>query len=264
MNYFKINLLFTKTISLVLIFFLSSCATDIDFRMPANRFQGPESLGKTLRLRGDFNYKSGHKVNLAEVSRRDIFSDNVDVNDESSIDRSRGIGVDGRLGIFEDLDLFYSVSADAPSIYGLKYQFLGNDGEDGLKFAFGAGYGSGKEDKIVSIAQTDFSVDLNLVSYETFLSVGFRRNEFIMGYLTAYYSEYSIEASLDPRDSNVTRLDINSYSRSSGVMMGLELSNGKRGNRKILTVEGGYALGKYKGLKETGDFVYGVSLGGSY
>ena len=247
-----------KILTLLFIAVLTSCSTDIDYRMPSNRFQGPEAIGKTLGIRGDLTYKGGHKVNLAEVSG-DILSDTVDVNDESNIDRSRGLGLDGRLGILEPLDIFYSVSDDAPSVLGLKYQVLGAGGE-GVKLAVGAGYGSGKEDKIVRIGEADFTVDLDLVSYEGFVSFGYRRNEFVMAYLTAYYSEYTVEASLDSSSAN---LDIDAYSRSSGVLGGIELSKGAEGDRTVLTIEGGYAIGKYKGLKDSGDFVYGFSLGRS-
>jgi hypothetical protein len=246
--------------SLFIIGFLASCSTDIDYRMPANRFQGPEALGKTLGIRGDLTYKGGHKVNLAEVSG-DILSDSADVNSDSNIDRSRGLGLDGRLGIVAPVDIFYSVNDDGPSVIGLKYQFLGDSGGEGVKLAIGGGYGSGKEDKAVTIGNTQYTVDLDLVSMEGFVSLGYRANQHVMAYLTGFYSEYTVDATLDANGS--TDLTIDGYSRSSGVMGGLELSKGSEGDRTVLTNEGGYTIGKYKGLKESGDFVYGFSLGRS-
>lgn len=130
------------------LFLFISCATDIDYKIPAHRFVDPETRGTSL-FRGELSgfgqvsYQLDTKLTMTEVYDYGVFGSAV--NDKQAFDKTGNIGVQAGLGIFPQVDILYRDNGDSPRMGLLKVQVLGsglNQIQEEFKLALWGGAGS--------------------------------------------------------------------------------------------------------------------------
>lgn len=240
-----------------------ACALDIDYNMPANRFDTPEVSGRFLGGDVSLNYASVHKVTLGEVYEDVVFHTGTYSSDEEYIRESKSVNLAGDLGLTKWLDLFYRAQYDATDIAGLKIQFIGSGRsakQNGLKAALTLGIGSENlddDDLTLKNSQDgttkEINSDLRTKAYDTSLIVGYRVSPILLVYLNNYYTHYKIDGHITANDG--TDIHSKGISHNYGSLIGARL-----GETWYLTAEGGYSKGTFESLSD-GRAVFGLATG---
>ncbi len=226
--------------------FFISCATDIDFRIPTNRFESPETNGGFLRGEIDLGYESSQRVSLTEIWDYSIFGIDyaTEVSDGTYISERQEPVFKLSLGILSRLDLFTRSSYDSPDMYGAKFQFWGTPRlakQPGLKMAIAASIGSDTWDESNLTAtnpdnqnEIEYDSELTVDAYDLSFIMGYRLTPSFLTYLNIYYSNYNADASLTKPDQ--TTHDYSSDTNTQGALLGIQL-----GERGIVKLEAGYS-----------------------
>lgn len=244
-------MMITKIFFLFLLAFLTSCALDIDYHMPANRFDSPEVSGHFLGGKVEVNMASTHKVTLGEVYEDIFFNSGSHSIDSQYIDSSVTFNLAGDLGLLPRLDIFYRALYDSTDIVGFKFQFLGkgrNAKEKGWKAALSLGYGSEElDDDDLTITNSDngatktISSKLSTKAYDASLMFGHRFTPSILLYLNNYFTHYEVDGYILDQDG--TSLSANGISHNYGSLLGVRL-----GEDAYFVLEGGFSRGDYESV----------------
>jgi len=237
---------------------LTSCATDIDFHIPLNRFDSPEVNGGFLK--GDVGVKYGrsHKVTTAEVVEY-IFPSLFDptLSDETAIEASGHLSSNFSLGIIKRVDFVFKSYGDGPDVFGLKYQFLGevaSEGKEGWKGAIQLTKGSMDEDEgrlnvnLASGGTRNYNGRIELETYDISLNFGYRFNKYLITYLNSVYSYYDSKSTLT--SNTFPTLEIDGIVRTYGSLLGLRF--GQVSQHVTFYLESGVMHSRWeKNIKET-------------
>lgn len=254
----------SQKLMILFIILLTSCSTEIEYKMPISRFQTPETSGQTLSGNAYVAYEGATKVVLSTAERSTIY-DEYEVNNDKSTSRSRGIAIGANLGIIPMLDIYFASHADSPAFLGAKLQLIGGaPKESGFKFLIGGGLGNA-EDDVENFSSTNFEGDetrtyqstLKISAYELISSMGYRFNESVLFYISGFYSEYVVDGSLT--SDTLDDVTFESTSRNKGGNVGLKLT--VPGGGRYVSVEGGYGKSEYRDLGSDEFLVYGFSTG---
>ncbi|EQC46013.1 hypothetical protein [Bacteriovorax sp. Seq25_V] len=255
-----------KNLLLLLIaLFLVSCSSTLDFKVPGNRFQTAETSGKTLGGKVGIGVGRALRYELGHLYASNIFGETVSIDTEQGVYDSNGLHIDAALGIIPEVDFFYTDFHDAASIFGLKWQFLGDLGKDqeGHKMAVMGGIGSGSEDKNSFNVTTSngstgnlYDAHLDLDAREVSLIYSYRSTRNFLSYLNYTYSVYDTTAELNGK--GVASQHIKGKVETHSFLVGVELSTGLNGLGVI--VESGYARGKWKANHKRDDIPLGASV----
>ncbi len=255
-----------KLFPLFVCFLMTSCALDIDYHMPINRFDTPEVSGEFLDGKVEMNIATAHKVTLGEIWEDRIFGTGTHTDEEQYMETSVGMNLAGDLGLLSWLDVFYRVQYDSTDIFGLKAQLWGsgrNKKEEGLKIAVTAGMGSEALDEDGLDIQNDDGSDkrkieskLDTKAYDGSVIIGYRLNSKSIVYLTNYYTHYQVNGYVKADDGS--RIEAKGISHNYGSLLGARM-----GEDVYLVVEGGYSRGTFE-QTERGTWAYGLALGYSW
>ncbi|MDD0853362.1 hypothetical protein HBN50_09650 [Halobacteriovorax sp. GB3] len=231
---------------LLMVSFLTSCSTTVDFKIPSNRFHTPESSGRTLGGEVGIGYGSLQKYETAQIYNYYIFDD-VEADFTDSISRSSGIAAYAQLGVLERLDLYYNTAHDSADVFGLKYQFLGKAKELGHKMAIMLGYGNGSESKsstnLVSRSDSrDYQADLDYDAYEAEILYGYRQTKNLLYYVNLNYSLYDTVTKLS--SSSYEDESIRGIVRTVNTLVGIEIQESKE--MLSIRIEGGIGRSKWE------------------
>ena len=223
-----------KILLISTISFLVSCSHVLDFKQPGNRFILPETSGKTLGGSAGIAYSQGTKVTTGSIYTDYIFPSENTSNSEASLDRSRGVGIFGNLGLIERLDITYRSHHDTPATLGLKVQVFGegeNKRSEGFKASVGFGYGSGSEDKSDStVAETspdvDYKATLDINTLDFYATLGWRFNKKSLVYLSGFYTKYQTETELLSLNGDFTSSRLEADAKTSGINLGTQIYAG--------------------------------------
>lgn len=247
---------------------LSSCAAlDVDYHMPLNRFETPETAGKSLGGMVAANIGSTQKITLTEVYDDSIFGTGPHVDDGPKMERSASVGTGAALGMLENLDLFYRGLHDSPDQFGFKFQMLGEGREKlsvGNKMAFTAAYGaSDKDDGSVRVSSDlnggtrDYNSNLKITSWDFSLLYGYRLKDWALAYTNIFWTQYKVEAQLT---SNVhPDVSVTGIAKTKGALVGLKLDGSKNGF--FILAEVGAVNGNWNGDINTTSLSTGLSSG---
>lgn len=204
------------TIILPLILLFTSCATDIDYKIPVHRFMDPETRGANLfqgevSLFGQLSFQSTHKVTMTEVFTFGVFDAVVD--EGQALSRTANFGAQAGLAILPRLDIHLRNNGDSPLMFVTKWQVLGEDAQKatpGFKLALWAGVGSMDEDE-GSLTVTDndnnsetYAGKIEVTPWELGLSGGHRLTDKILLYLNATYAKYPSQSTLTSSSPTIT------------------------------------------------------------
>lgn len=254
-----------KWILLLGVLILNSCSTTLDFKQPGNRFYTPETTGEKAAVSGSLHYAQGIKTTVTEIYRGSIFSDRVTVNNEPSLDESRGLGIQGKLGVDEIVDLELTKDHDTPFLIGAKIQAYGagtKQREDGLKLAFGAGVGMGEEesDTISITDSTDtrsYKATVDIFKWNFYSSIGYRTKEDLLFYISGYYTKNETESQVTSDDNQ-----FNAFTREDDVLnTGANLGFQFLFNKGFVQIEVGRQKVKFAESRSLYATPVGVSLG---
>lgn len=252
----KISCLFTLLL-------LTSCATELDFKMPINKMMTPESTGKSLGFQGYISYGGSQKVRLGSVA--DTLFNSVSINTEQGISDSTSLGLGARLGLAEKLDLYLTDSDDTSLMFGGKYQVLGNsftnkkDKDFQISVAFGVGTGAADEGSIITNDDKRYTTELELFSYEYMVLLGYRLNKNALFYSTFYKASYNVEAALKQNGIAISNGTIDGDSDMTALNIGAKLNDDK--SEVFGQLEVGYGYGKYENSLSKHTVSYALNIG---
>lgn len=235
------------------LFVLCSCALDVDYHMPANRFDTPEVSGVLFGGDVSLSYAAGHKVTLGEVYEDIIFHSGVHASAGQYIEKADTINFKADLGFLPRLDFFYRANYDSTDIVGAKIQIVGSGRatkQNGFKLATTFGLGSENlDDDEMTIANDQngtskkITTSLKTRAYDVSLIAGHRFNSWLIVYLNNYYTFYRINGELSASDG--TDYSSKGNSKNFGSLLGFRLGEGL-----YLSAETGYSKGRYEDLEQ--------------
>ncbi len=251
------------------LFFLISCSTKIDYKIPITRFDIPEVSGEFLKGSVEWNIAASQEVTLGEIwSTYLIFGTTHTTYDQQYFENSYNIAdLTLELGVLPIIDIYTESHEDSTNSSGIKIQLWGEsrkDNKEGLKAALKLGYGTGSD--TANDTSTYYNSDntqssrvegnVKLKSYDSALIVGYRKNANMIAYLNTFFYYYDVDATLI-KDSTTT-LTANGISRSYGALAGVRF-----GHKGHLSLEGGIVKSCYEDLKDTMG-VLGTEIGYSW
>ena len=204
-----------KLISFLLLFLLVGCATEINFYVPAQRFQTPETTGDAGSFSAAWD-DSVSRDNNPQVSDSIISSgSNVTLSKDAVYDFQKHIATGLNLGLFERLDILASGYTDGPSYYGLKLQLIGADGvkkKEGFKMAITGSYAYMREkDSTQNITvggnEREYKANLTVKGYDTSLLMGYRFSKGLIMYISGGYSEMESESVMESNQFATVNID---------------------------------------------------------
>jgi len=176
-------MLLRRVLLVLVLIVLGGCATK--FRFPLNRMITPESVGGAFNSEFDIG-KVGQAEGKVDISSSSPFPINTEQVD--------GMSYFGALSFTESIDFYWNHTADAPSIVGGRYQFLGGSqqaGGAGHSMAVTLGFG-GNEHESEDSPKVEFAIsasDLSLVH-------GYWFTPFWQIFETLAYTTYGVEGKI--------------------------------------------------------------------
>jgi len=218
-------------ISLFVLATLIGCATNnIDYRMPASRFQTPEVTGGALfqmdlQARANLNYGSSNRV-----ATSNILQDTLQDEDEELLIRSSSqIGLKLDFSVLDRLDMYWTIVWGSPAVGGFKWQFLGETEREyskGWKGSVALGWGSSKSDPaIFNFLNSDdeYLSSSEMSVYDLSLQFGYRFNPRLLLYLNGFYNPYKTDVKLEaPDDASYDDIEQTLETDSYGVLIGIQ------------------------------------------
>lgn len=245
---------------------LCSCATDIDFHVPLNRFESPEVNGKFLKGNVDIGFGSSHKITTAEVVES-IFPSTFDptVTEGGGIERSAHLSSSFSLGLLKRLDFVFKSHGDGAEVWGAKFQFLGsvaNESSNGWKGSLQLTKGSMSENEgtlnvsLRSGGTRNYDGYIEVETYDASLNFGYRFNKYLITYLNSVYSYYDSESTMS--SNSFATIYVNGIVRTYGGLLGVRF--GKHDQNLSVIVESGLMYSTWEGdISETS-----VPIGASF
>ena len=117
-----------KILQVILLFTLVGCATEIDFYVPSQRFQTPETTGAGGKFDINFGQTKSQQISTVRVSDPVLFGNNATLDTATEFDHTKHVTSSFAIGFLESLDLLALGYVDGPSYYGFKYQLIGSSG----------------------------------------------------------------------------------------------------------------------------------------
>ena len=245
-----------KLLAIGSLLLLSSCAFDIDYQLPTNRMQTPETTGKQFKPDLSIGFINSADVELAKVS--DTIFSSPTVDDKVSIHKDNNLMLAGGIGLIERLDIYAWKIPDGPYFIGPKFQFIGTPGQEGVHASISAGYASmsSLEGSFTNDGET-YDGGIELSGIDTSLNIGYRFNSTAIAYINSYYASIETEAEIS---QNGNKRYITGYTRQYGWLLGTRLTKGQL----YLGLETGYAKTLWERYKTDGDYVLGANVGVSF
>gem|GEM_PF-2763491 len=247
-----------KIYSILSLLLLCSCATDIDFHIPVNRFESPEVNGKFLKGNIDIGFGSSHKVTTAEVAET-IFPSTFDptVTEGGGIEKSFHLSSSFSLGLLKRLDFVFKSHGDGADVWGAKYQFLGSvasESSNGWKGSLQLTKGSMSESEgtlnvsLRSGGTRNYEGYIEIDTYDASLNFGYRFNKYLITYLNSVYSYYDSESTMS--SNSFSTIYVNGIVRTYGGLLGARL--GKYDQNLSVIIESGLMYSTWeKDISET-------------
>jgi hypothetical protein len=184
-----------KILLLVCLLHLVSCSTYV--RTLSTRMISPEAQGKFLHSSLD-----GARIQSVQTNQFD-FSGTTTDKKLSAKEGTYAAGISGEIGLFRRLDTYIIPSlSTSPTIYGLKFQFLGDpkleakQGNFSASAIFGLGnQGFSRTDSENELDQLDSDIDeidVNVDHEDVGLIVGYRWTDKLLHYANGYYIEEKV------------------------------------------------------------------------
>ena len=258
-----------KFLKVILLFSLVGCATEIDFYVPAQRFQTPETNGAGGKFDFSVGQTKSQKISTARVSDPVLFGNNVTLDTATEFNHEKHIATTFSVGLGSQFDIFALGYLDGPSYYGFKFQLLGNSGtkkSDGLKLAVTGSFAymeeEGNTTKVtVNNNSREYESTLDVQGYDASVILGYRFNPGFIAYVSGGYSQLSSESVLTSNQFDTVNIkgDVLMTSGTFGIKVG--------GNNKIKTfacLEATYNKVEFKGALADEKTSIGGVLGYSF
>ena len=186
----------------------------------------PESNGKTLGGTIDIRLQQGQN---AKLNFRESTTEPIEGYGELA-----SLGLYADLGIIESLDFYFNQgSMLAPSMFGLKYQFVGDSRIKAKKgnssAAVAVGMGSRNASKSSGDADDDIlsghikELDLDHSVKDIGLILGHRWTDSLLHYFNFFYVQQDVSGEVTNKSGSVTKADFDydgeSYLISTGLML---------------------------------------------
>lgn len=250
---------------IILIHFLSSCSTDVDFKIPFNRFETPETQGTFPRGEVEFFVGDAGKVTTASVYEDLIFNTGPSVDVDASLKKASQYGGGFRMGLLPRFDFYLKSFSDSVSTMGLKFQIIGSPQEaveKGFKLAVAAAYGNmDQNDGTLKIYKNSeerkYDTHININSFDINIIPGYRIDEKVLIYFNGYYSEYDTISKLS--SNQFSDINIKGRVTSYGALAGFALSAAPTSFE--LKTEIGYGHVEWQNQIKLDSFVWGITGG---
>lgn len=205
-----------KILLLVILFSLVSCSTYL--RTPGPRMISPETHGKLgkgevdLRLQGSKQYQMDFRGS----------STNVPLHDDEV---TYAVNASGELGIFKRLDLYIISSfMMSPTLFGMKFQFLGDPRAEAKKGNFSASLtaatGSTSHERKDADTDDDIfdggvdKIQVEMDHQDIGLLIGYRWGEHLLHYVNAIFYEEEVKGKVT--NNSATLVDAPFKFKNSG------------------------------------------------
>lgn len=251
-----------KCLSLIVLLFLCSCATDIDYFIPVNRFETPETSGRLFGGKIELNVPTAVHVEMGEVYEDIFFGSGIHTSENTYVDKAVTAAVQLDFGLLSRLDFFYKTIYDATDILGFKFQFYGeprNKWAEGLKLAVTAGGGAEDLDnetvtlKTEDGSEKDFTSSLDSKAIDFSFIAGYRLTPYSLVYLNTFYTKYWLDGSI----SSETQVELSQKGKSEtyGTALGYRL-----GQRWYVDFEVGSSKSRHEKIRKRVDS-FGIATG---
>jgi hypothetical protein len=207
---------------LVLIFILgiTSCAR-IQVTTPSSRYITPEAKGKLFNGEAAFEQQAGTEATL------NFDNDKLD-NELILRNNVTPLALRIDLGIVEKIDFIIKGNSNAPTVYTVKYQFLGenqlNAGKGNHSLAATLGYGQEdlyENDDSDFFEEDDIEAELNHKLLEASVIYGYRPHEDTLLYTTILAQKQDVSFILDaPSNASLDKRTFSLHTWSYGANIG--------------------------------------------
>ena len=259
-----------KLISILSLFLLVGCATEINFYVPAQRFQTPETSGGAGSFDAALGMTQSQEITTVKVSDSIISSgSNVTLSKDAVYDFKKHIATGINLGLFERLDILASGYTDGPSYYGLKLQLIGADGpkkKEGFKMAITGSYAYMREkDSTQNITvggnDREYKANLTVKGYDASVLMGYRFSKGLIMYISGGYSEMESESVME--SNQFATVNIDGDVKMTAGTFGMRLG-GNESTSLFVNLEASYNKVEYQNSLEEEQTSLGAVLGVTY
>lgn len=247
---------------LFLLLFLASCAHQQDFNMPVHRFETPEVAGNLLGGGAELGFTGSQKVILNKIYPH-VFEPGVHTLDQDkAMEQNGAYALNLRLGLHEMFDVAMRDRGDAPTEFGVKWQFKGkgrNAKARGWKMALAIFGGKSTQesdnDDEIRVNSVDYESTIELATGELDFMVGYRSSEHVLLYGTTHSTWYDVDGELKATGQQTLKTE--GWTWQYGQALGVELSTGVG----VLKLETAVARGSYRNIVSRTDFTFGAVAG---
>ncbi len=248
-----------KILIFILVFALSSCATQLKYEMNNVKLLTPEAKGKFLK--GDLGLSSQqtHKVILNEAFDYVIFNVN-DTTEVNTVENGSDVSFNLNLGLLEKIDLFLLGGKT-----GIKYQFIGGhqlSKSTDFKGAIAIAYGKDSPDSESIVYASNnttrtYSTSVDLESFEFSFLFGRRTTANHLYYTNLFYDKYHYDGKLT--SNQFATVTAKGKSTNMGLLLGYEASNSTIPSLSW-KLETGVVQGRLESFAKKNSGVFGTSL----
>jgi hypothetical protein len=249
-------------LSLASLIFLCGCASN--FYIPSNRFLIPESSGELLS--GEFRAGA---IGVAEVQVADDMTlANPNTTPQLTKNTTLGFGLD--LGFTERFGIYIDGATNAPSVIGVKYQFMGDPlavSEKGNKsLALAVGVMNGSQSEATSVNSVNGNTKFDFSGWESVLLVGYRPYDELLLYGGPFISTINAQVVVSGGPTGGVTAEPDGSGGSRGCSFGV-----RYGELGFIDLEFAYLETNLQRTSPTAlaanqlnDFAIGLATGGSW
>lgn len=185
----------------------------------------PEAQGKFLHGSAD-----AVRVQSVRTYQMDFSGDRTDKK-LNAVEGTYAVGISGELGLFKRLDVFILPSiVMSPTIYGLKFQFLGEPKREATKGNFSAsvmagtgGFSQSRKDSNNDLDVIDGSIDeikMNMSHDDVGLIAGYRWTEKLLHYVNGLYIDEKVDGKVTNNSGTLTNAPFKFHNTAMLYSMG--------------------------------------------
>ena len=231
-----------RTTSFFFLLVLVGCSSggDLRYHMPITRLETPEVAGRSLGVATEFGVVGAQSVRLGKAR---LPGSTYQFDRVKRVTDAYSAAFNLRVGIRESFEAIMRVRAQAPVMWGGKWQFKGTSRLQRVKgwkmglALLGGGQGVGSSD---SSRGNEYQSDARVTAGEVNYLVGYRESEDVMFYGVTALSYYGVSGKMSDRSADT--LEVNGWSKQYAQTIGLELACG----RLRCKLEGGIANANYR------------------
>lgn len=210
-----------------LLILLTSCATELKYKMNNHKFLTPETKGEFIKGDGGISLQTNNKIVLASANDSLVFNLPTVLVTEPTVSTAIDYNLALNLGLLSQLDV-YAID----STLGVKFQFLGasekeqqNDWKAAIALAYGYKNNTSSDDITYHGSNSGlrtYSARIKIKDYNTSLIIGKRVSEKFLIYLNLLRDYYNYQGTLT--SNQFSPVNDSGHSVNLGALLGMHIT----------------------------------------